>query len=252
MLYLGETFEEVKNTLRSFGEAFEDVRRADLRKYYILPGILGIILFFLTIALGFGLFELITRHVNEWGKLGKFRSLAAVVMGVLAFLLVAAVYFLIYKTLLLLILTPLMSRVSERTDSFLTGREYRFTLRENLRFIGRGVKIGLICFVKQAALMLALFLLEFVIPPLAVFNFITVFLIQGYFTGYTFMDYTLERYGFSSKESLRYLKEHAVLSTTAGALFNLGILVPVAGIFIAPLVTCVAVTKLTVREMGKT
>ena len=74
-----------------------------------------------------------------------------------------------------------------------------------------------------------------------------MFLLQGYFTGFSFIDYTLERYNFTPEESLKFLKKQRFYSLWIGSIFTILFLIPFIGIFIAPLVTCVAATKVTLE-----
>lgn len=61
------------------------------------------------------------------------------------------------------------------------------------------------------------------------------------------MDYTLERYNLSPKESLDFLKKQRVYAALCGGIFTLLFFIPVVGIFIAPLITCVATTMITLE-----
>jgi CysZ protein len=114
-----------------------------------------------------------------------------------------------------------------------------------MSFLVRGANIGIVCFIKQIFVMIVLFVLEIFIPPIVIISPIIIFLMQGYFTGFAFMDYTLERYKFTTKESMKFLSKKRIYSILCGTIFNILIFIPVIGIFIAPITTCVAVTKLT-------
>ena len=131
-------------------------------------------------------------------------------------------------------------------ETHLTGKKFDFTFGDNIKFLLRGIDIGLKSFFKQMVGTCVVMLLGFIFPinlsiPLL------IFIIQGYFTGFSFMDYTLERYNLTPKESLEFLKKQRVYAALCGGIFTLIFFIPIIGIFIAPLITCVATTKITLE-----
>lgn len=195
----------IKLVLASFSDSFRIINEAKLKKYYFLPGIIGIFLFvvliFLANLLSFG----IMSSLESIFELEKYHALVSILIRILIWVVAVFLYYLVYKSLLLLLLSPILGYVSERVDSHLTGKKYDFTIKDNMRFLMRGAEVGFRSFIKQLVGTCVIMLLSFVFPinlsiPLL------IFLLQGYFTGFSFMDYTLERYEFSPKESLEFLK----------------------------------------------
>lgn len=236
----------IKLVLASFSDSFRIINEAKLKKYYFLPGIIGIFLFvvliFLANLLSFG----IMSSLESIFELEKYHALVSILIKILIWVVTVFLYYLVYKSLLLLLLSPILGYVSERVDSHLTGKKYDFTIKDNMRFLMRGAEIGFRSFIKQLVGTCVIMLLSFVFPinlsiPLL------IFLLQGYFTGFSFMDYTLERYEFSPKESLEFLKKKRFYSLLCGSIFTLLFFIPFIGIFLAPLVTCVATTKVTLE-----
>lgn len=230
----------------SFLDSFSIVKEAKLKKFYFLPGIIGILLFIIFIWIGDFLSVNLAVQLESFFKLEEFHSILYIFIKILVWVCTVFFYYLVYKSLLLVIISPILGYVSERVENHLTGKKFDFTFKDNIRFLLRGIDIGLKSFFKQMVGTCAVMLLGFIFPinlsiPLL------IFIIQGYFTGFSFMDYTLERYNLSSKESLNFLKKQRIYAALCGGIFTVLFFIPILGIFIAPLITCVATTKITLE-----
>lgn len=240
----------ILSIIGAFADSFRIIRQAHLRKFYFIPGILGIILFTIFIGLGDLLTTNLTQILEEFFNLGKYHSILYVLLKIVIWFCTILFYYLIYKSLLLIIISPLLAYVSERVERFLTGKEYNFTMKDNINFVFRGINIGFRSFIKQMLATCVIMLLGFIFP-INLSIPILIFIIQGYFTGFSFMDYTLERYKLSPKESMEFLKKQRFVSAVSGIIFTCLFFIPILGIFLAPLITCVAVTKITVELLNK-
>ncbi|MBM6821809.1 EI24 domain-containing protein [Fusobacterium mortiferum] len=230
----------------SFSDSFKVIKDAGLRKFYFLPGIISMFLFGGFIYLGEYLSLNLASALENFFKLQEYGSILYIFIKILVWICTVFFYYLVYKSLLLVIISPILGYVSERVETHLTGKKFDFTFKDNLRFLIRGIDIGLKSFFKQMVGTCVVMLLGFIFPinlsiPLL------IFIIQGYFTGFSFMDYTLERYNLSPKESLDFLKKQRVYAALCGGIFTLLFFIPVVGIFIAPLITCVATTMITLE-----
>lgn len=230
----------------SFSDSFKVIKDAGLRKFYFLPGIISMFLFGGFIYLGEYLSLNLASALESFFKLQEYGSILYIFIKILVWICTVFFYYLVYKSLLLVIISPILGYVSERVETHLTGKKFDFTFKDNLRFLIRGIDIGLKSFFKQMVGTCVVMLLGFIFPinlsiPLL------IFIIQGYFTGFSFMDYTLERYNLSPKESLDFLKKQRIYAALCGGIFTLLFFIPVVGIFIAPLITCVATTMITLE-----
>lgn len=230
----------------SFSDSFKVIKDAGLRKFYFLPGIISMFLFGGFIYLGEYLSLNLASALENFFKLQEYGSILYIFIKILVWICTVFFYYLVYKSLLLVIISPILGYISERVETHLTGKKFDFTFKDNLRFLIRGIDIGLKSFFKQMVGTCVVMLLGFIFPinlsiPLL------IFIIQGYFTGFSFMDYTLERYNLSPKESLDFLKKQRIYAALCGGIFTLLFFIPVVGIFIAPLITCVATTMITLE-----
>lgn len=236
----------IKLVLSSFSEALSLIKIIGLRKYFFIPGVLGILLF-LIVMLGANFISIsLIKYIENIFNINEYHSIISIILKITIWIIVASIYFLVYKSILLVILSPIMGYVSEKVDNYLTGRKYNFSFNDNMRFIWRGIQIGIKSFIKQLIGMFIIMLCSFLFPinlsiPLL------MFLLQGYFTGFSFIDYTLERYNFTPEQSLKFLKKQRLYSIWIGSIFTILFFIPFLGIFIAPLITCVASTKITLE-----
>lgn len=230
----------------SFLDSFKIIREAGLKKFYFIPGLISICLFFIFVYLGDILSLSLTTILSDFFKLEEFNSILYILIKILVWICSIFFYYLVYKSILLVILSPILGYISERVETHITGEKFDFTFRDNIKFLIRGIDIGLKSFFKQMVGTCVVMLLGFIFP----INFsipLLIFIIQGYFTGFSFMDYTLERYNLTTKESLKFLKKQRVYAALCGIVFTILFFIPIVGIFIAPLITCVATTKITLE-----
>lgn len=236
--------------ISAFFASFGIIKEAKLRKFYFLPGLISIVLFGLFLTLGDVISDNVVSLLERILNIGKYNSFVLIFVKAVIWMCSVLFYFLIYKSILLVILSPILSYISERVETHLTGQEFKFGVKDNIRFLKRGLAIGFKSFIKQTIGTIITLLLGFVFPINMLIP-VFVFLIQAYFTGFSFMDYILERHDMSSEESLIFLKNKRVYATLAGSIFTLLFFIPILGPFLAPVVTCVAVTKVTVDLLKK-
>jgi len=240
-----------------FTSAPKIIKEAKLRKYYFLPGIIGLILSVLVLIGSLNLSSFLRDHLSTWAVEKDFTkipfgAILRFLVKVLAIsnkfiipMVLFVIFFFAFKPILIALISPILSFLSEKIDGHLTHNKFEFSLKDNMKFIFRGLKIGILCFIKQIAGTVLLLLLGF-IPIIGLLSPVLIFLLQSYFIGFAFMDYTLERYNFSTKDSMKFINKKRIYSVVSGCIFSILLIIPLIGIFIAPLITCVAVTKLTI------
>jgi len=246
---LEESFmKSVVFTIKSMIEAFEVIGEAKLKRYYLLPGLLNsaliYVLYQVSKLISTGLFG----RLESLFKLETYESLAFLAIKILVAFVAFLLYFFVYKALLLMILSPFLSYISEKVESHVTGKKFDFTMKENLHFIWRGIVISGKSFVKESIATLV-FLTLSVLTPINLFTPFFIFMVQCYFIGFSFMDYTLERHDFTPEESTKFLRKNALLAIINGSIFVAILIIPIAGVFLAPLISCVSITLCTLKVL---
>lgn len=220
--------------------------------YIWLPGLLSILL---STGLIWGAVR-ITSGVDDWVQ----RSVTGIswlawldeVAYILAILLIILLVLILMKYLIMVLIAPFMSMLSEKLESVLTGKPAPTTnLVQFMSDIQRGLRIALRNIVWE--LLLTIFFLLLNIIPVAgtLLCGVCTFLVQSYYAGFGNMDYTLERKRFSVKDSVVYVKRHRGLAIGNGAVFLVIWLIPVLGWFLAPAYGTMAATLSILRTLDR-
>jgi CysZ protein len=144
------------------------------------------------------------------------------------------------KYIMLILLGPLLSIVSEKIEVKLKGHaegkgfslvgSTARTLRVNSRNILREIVMSLL-----------LLLMSF-IPGINFLAIILLFLVQAYFAGFGVMDFYLERH-FTFKETVSKVYQHKWAAIAIGSIFTVLMFIPILGVAIAPYFTTIAATR---------
>jgi CysZ protein len=163
---------------------------------------------------------------------------------VAAGLLIALGALTVLKALLQTALAPFMSMLSEQVEARLTGAQAPSPgLAGILSDIWRGLRIALRNLWRELLYVLGLTLLGMLIPGIgSVLATAAVFAVQAYYAGFGNLDYTLERHRYPVADSVRFVRAHRGLAMGNGAVFLLLLIIPVAGLFVAPVLGTVAAT----------
>jgi len=236
-------FKKITFTINHYITAFSFIKKNNFTKYYLIPGIINIILMLLfSILVHFAsnsILNFIEKLVGD-----NYNELIKTFIKFMIYLSFFAIYYLFYKTLILVILSPFLSYISEKTESIITNKKFDFTLKDNLFFIKRGIRVTLQSFLREF-FFTAIILLLFFIPPFTPFIPLLIFLVQSYYIGFAFVDYTLERHNYEI--GTKVIRKNPSFFLINGGLFTLILFIPIVGIFIAPLVTVVAATSGTLE-----
>ncbi len=234
---------EINFTFNNYMKAFKFIEQNKLKKFYLIPGIINIILitlfYFLSRFIGGTLIEFTSKLLG-----GDLNSFIQFILKFIIYLTIFAIYYLVYKTLILIILSPFLSYISERTESILTGKEFNFSFKENLYFMKRGIVVTVKSFLREFV-MTCIILLLFFIPLVNAAIPVLLFMVQSYYIGFSFIDYTLERHDFQTGTDL--IRKNPIFFMINGGLFTILLFIPLIGIFIAPLATVVATTTGTLE-----
>ena len=237
---------QIKLALLSHLKAINFIRRHKMKKYFLLPGLLNICALLFLVYFTKNLSAEIFKKTGDLVPLEKYKSILFPIIKFSVYLIVFIVYYLIYKALILILLAPFLAYISEKTEVYVRGKEFRFSLKENVNFVMRGIKISLKCFFKEFLLTLLALILGF-LPIVGIVTPLFILTIQSYYIGYSFMDYTLERHHYDSKSSLKFARENKAFLTVSGSLFTLMLIIPIIGIFIAPSISAVSATLGTIE-----
>lgn len=165
--------------------------------------------------------------------------LLPVLSGIL-WIVVKVGFFLIFSYvngyLLLIVMSPLLAYLSEKTEKIINGNDYPFLFQKFINDVVRGVLIGIRNFLYETFITMILFVL-IIVPVLgefvAVLLPLLMFFVSAYFYGFSFIDYVSERRGYGIKESVKFVRRNAGFAVAIGGIFSFLLMIPFIGSLLA-------------------
>lgn len=240
---------EIVIAVQSYIKAHEYIRRYQLWKWILLPGLIYMLLFGISIYF-FGKsatevidFLMIRTGLQGWARtmqsswLGFFFTFA----GIILWLLLMLFYFSLFKYLFLILGAPLFAYLSERTEAIIQGNRFAFSWSQFLRDMVRGIRLALRNSLWQTVYVIFLLMLSF-IPLVGWISPLINIFVECYYYGFSMLDYSCERHRLSASESIDYIGKHKGLAIGNGMVFYLMHLIPFAGWILAPSYAVIAAT----------
>jgi CysZ protein len=236
-------------SIQSFLLAHRFIIRHRLWKWILIPGILYAILF----ATGFFYFWKSGSEAVEWMMIqsglqhwlesiqDNWMNFLVIMGNMILFLILLLFYFSLFKYFFLIVGSPLLAYLSEKTEAIMQEKEYPFSFRQLLSDMIRGIKLAFRNMLWQSVYLLSILILSF-IPLIGWVAPLFTLLIECYYLGFSMLDYSCERNKLSNSESLRFIGLHKGLAIGNGVVFYLMHLIPVAGWILAPSYSVVAAT----------
>jgi len=133
------------------------------------------------------------------------------------------------KYLVVIILSPLISHLSQKVEYELTGNRYKFEFSQLLHDIKRGFRIAIRNIMWEYAFFIIIYLLAKIgsTSAEAVPIVIVIWFISFYYYGFSFLDYVNERLKLNVEQSIQFTRKNRGLALAIGALYSLLIWVPV-------------------------
>ncbi len=244
-------FQQISLGFKSYFRAHRFIWKQRLWPYLLVPGFINLVLITFVIYSAIQLDDSVHNMISSFSENKEalwFKMSDYLIRGFF-YLLLAFVYFIIYKNLVLIIMSPVLALLSEKVDSLYTGREFPFKFNQFILDVWRGVKIAVRNMVIELGLIILLLLLG-LIPLLGLLAPFLIISIECYFYGYSMMDYSNERKQMTMRASNQYVRENKFLSITIGLMFYLMFLVPIIGWIFAPCYAIVAGTLAVLEKDG--
>lgn len=148
--------------------------------------------------------------------------------------------------IVLIILSPVLAFLSERTEKISSGSLYPLNAQQLMRDIIRGILIAFRNMIIQFSLILGIILIS-IIPIIGwlagIISPIIIFFITSYFYGFSFMDYNNERRKLNISQSIRMMRKYKWVAITNGSVLAFIIIIPMCGFgtILCPFVAIVSV-----------
>ncbi|MBY0349024.1 MAG: EI24 domain-containing protein [Hydrotalea flava] len=240
---------EIIIAVQAYFKAHQFIQQHRLWKWIIIPGILYALLF----AASMGFFLHTTSGVIEWLSLktglktwlDKMQSTwlgFLFTLSSLGLLLIQMLfYFSFFKYFYLIVGSPVFAYLSEKTEAIINHQEYPFSLRQLGTDMWRGIRLAIRNALWQTVYLIALLILS-IIPLFGLITPIIALFIEGYYYGFSMLDYSMGRHNKTMGESTYYIATHKGLAIGNGLIFYIMHLLLFVGWVLAPAYAVVAAT----------
>lgn len=216
---------------------------------FIYPFLLFLFILISLSTLNMFLYDYLINQINNLTSSiqeGILHTILSFAIRSIIFIMIKLILFLIIYFLsayiVLVLMSPILSYISEKTELIISNKTYNFDFNIWIKQIIRGILLSLRNLFLQLIITL-LFSVIFIIPIfgliLSPFLSIILVLINAYFLGFSFLDYSLERKNYSIQQSIQTVRKNKGLAIGYGLIFYLIMLIPVAGQFITPFIAII-------------
>ena len=206
--------------LRAYYKAIKFIIQHKLYWYFIAPAILMIIIY--------NIGALIKNHYVQ-PNAGDMNELVWYLIYLMLEISVAILLMKFAKYLVVIILSPMLSHLSMKTEKILTGNVYPFSLQQLLHDVKRAMRIVVRNLMWEYFFFVIILTVSFLgwEDPRSSPVFYLTFVIGFFYYGFAFLDYINERRRLNVEESIVFVRKNRGLAIAIGSIYSLLILVPV-------------------------
>ncbi|MEZ4911685.1 MAG: EI24 domain-containing protein [Saprospiraceae bacterium] len=225
-------------------QSISEIWKKDVWIYVLLSGCLAMLLFAIVIALGYFGMGHFSVLLASWIPITwTYETTLYTVLLTIAWIIICL---LVFKYLLLITLSPLLSFISEKIEKSYSHKIQGTTGVNIMNSAIRAVRINGRNIIKEITISILLFLLSFILG-LQVVTVPLLFMVQTYFLGFGFMDFYLERHhSFSQTIPVVYKNKWAAIGI--GSIFSVLFAIPIFGMILAPYVATVSATLYFIKS----
>lgn len=150
------------------------------------------------------------------------------------------IYIKIYRYLVLIILAPEFSYITDAAMSLSTEKRRKFRIKSYFSDIYRGIKVASRNFVLEIVVTFFIILFAAIVSWLLPLVPFAIFVVESYFFGYAMADYRNEFFNIPIRESRKIIRKHSGVIIGNGVFFNILLLIPLVGILFGPALAVIA------------
>jgi CysZ protein len=233
--------------LKTFGQATGFIFRNKLGWTFLVPVVLNIILFIIWIILSSRPVDYLKESLLNLIDLDKTTFFGGFIGGLLLVIFKVLLFFVfayISGYIIIILMSPLLAYLSEKTEQILTGKKYSTSILQIIKDVIRGITIAIRNLLLEILFMIMAFLVSF-IPVIGWIGTIVLFLVSSYYYGFSFIDYINERKKLTIRESISVGQKYKWIAISNGAVFSVSLFIPFCGTFISLFVSIIAVVAAT-------
>ena len=222
--------------------------------WFLFFPVLILILFFmggnfLVSYAGDSLYAWVENQVRSWIEGISWLQWVNRDTGIFIKVVLKIIYFFLFVSfggyIVLVAMSPVYSWLSERTEAYVSGKEYPFSWKQLFWEIFRGIGIALRNMFLQMILSILFFLCSF-IPLVGLLSPLALFFTSAYFYGFSFVDYAMERKRYNVRRSVHYVNKNMGLVIGIGTVFAITLMMPWLSIIVCCFVSLLSVIAATV------
>ncbi len=237
--------------IKGYAKAIELLFSKGFIKYMIFPLLLNILIFWFgfsqimdlsVTARDFFIDQISLGGADFWGA-GILRGAISGIISALLYVLFFISFAYLGGYIIVIILSPLFSFISEKTEKVLTSGniDYPFELKQFFKDIVRGIGIAIRNVLFETGIMILVFIAGIILSFISWIGVIFMFFISSYFYGFSYMDYSNERYKRNIKQSVSFIRKYKWIAVVNGAFFALVLLIPYFGVALSAFVAVISV-----------
>lgn len=224
------------NTLKAYRTSLNFLQKHGLSWFLWFP----LIITFLVLFAGFSITSWATDNISEalttyLESLNWLPDWTSIIGGILYWLLWIILRILLYfafafigGSIILVLIAPVLTWLSEKVAVALGKHSSSFNLTQFVRDLTRAIGLAIRNGIIQFVLAMACLVLGF-IPIIGLASPVLLFIINAYFYGYSFLDYSLERNKLSIQQSNLFAWKNKTTTLGLGIPFALWMLIPLIG-----------------------
>ena len=247
--------QQIKIGFKGYSKASKLIFTRKFAKFLLFPLALNIIIFWLgtDFITNFAkdsqkdFLELINLEGATFWGVNFLNSLVGGLVSIIIYILFLIIFLYITGTVIIIILSPVFSAISENTEELITKSDisYPFDFKQLMKDIFRGLRLALRNFIYQTLILILIFAISF-IPVIGWFGGFFMFIATSYFFGFSFMDFVNERRKRNLKQSVKYMRKYKWVAMANGSIFALSLAIPFCGVSISAFVAIISVIAGTV------
>lgn len=205
---------------RAYFKAFRFILEHKLYWYVGIPAVLMLGIY----QMGY----LIQVHVPETGATNM-NQIVWYMIRLLVEISISLLLMRFAKYLVVILLSPLFSHLSQKVEFILTGNEYRFNMQQLIHDVKRGFRIAL----RNIMWEYFFFIIVYLVAKLGWQDakesplFYFIFVIGFFYYGFSFLDYINERLRLNVDQSVQFARKNRGLAIAIGSIYSVMIWVPV-------------------------
>ena len=234
-------FKHFQLAISGYLKSFSFINQNKLWGWFVVPGIINLLIFIFLGVVAWSYSEVLSDYlINFFGiedETGS--SIIFWATLILSRILITLIFALIYRYLLLILVSPVLALFAEKIHNIQTGVDLPFNMKTFVNNVFRGIGIAIKNLIKELVLtiLVSLFTFTGLLAPIVP---ILIFVIQGYFYGFSMIDYRCELNGMNIKQSSDYVWENKGIAIGNGVIFNFILFIPFFGVLVGPMLALVA------------